>query len=171
MLSFATKKHESIATYIFIRWSFSLGFSYDFFGCRLRAEDNKRRGGETVTRGRPRDLKTAQTPEFMAAGQSKVTCISHKFKTDEEGGTGFRIEPPRRGIQQNGKAHASSMVHPTVADKEWNRGGSMKRQTNAELKSRISQTGDLSGDSYRRDSNRDYSTVSLFSPLYLFSVP
>ncbi|XP_010471165.1 PREDICTED: probable serine/threonine-protein kinase At1g09600 [Camelina sativa] len=125
---------------------------------RLRAEDSKRRGGETVTRGRPKDLKTAQTPEFMAAGQSKVTCISHKFKTDEEGGTGFRIEPPRRGIQQNGKAHASSMVHPTVAGKEWNRGGSMKRQTNAELKSRISQTGDLSGESYRRDSNRDYST-------------
>uniref|UniRef100_A0A1J3D0Y2 Putative serine/threonine-protein kinase n=3 Tax=Noccaea caerulescens TaxID=107243 RepID=A0A1J3D0Y2_NOCCA len=127
---------------------------------KLRVEDNnKRRGGETVTRGRPKDLKTAQTPEFMAAGQSKVTCISHKFKTDEDGGTGFRIEPPRRGIQQNGHGHASSMVHPSVADTEWNRGGSIKRQTNAELKPRISQTGDdLSGGSYRRDSNRDYST-------------
>ncbi|KAL1212473.1 putative serine/threonine-protein kinase [Cardamine amara subsp. amara] len=122
---------------------------------KLRVEDKKRRGGETVTRRRPNDLKTAQTPEFMAAGQSKVTCISHKFKTDEEGGTGFRIEPPRRGIQQNGHAHASSMVHPSVANTEWNRGGSMKRQTNTEMKS---QTGDLAGGSYRRDSNRDYST-------------
>ncbi|KAF8065687.1 hypothetical protein N665_1164s0003 [Sinapis alba] len=126
---------------------------------KQKAEDNKRRGGETVTRGRPKDLKTTQTPEFMAAGKSKVTCISHKFKTDEEGGTGFRIEPPRRGIQQNGYAHASSMVHPSVADTEWNRGGgSIKRQTKAEMKSRISQTGNLSGDSCRRDSNRDYST-------------
>ncbi|KAG2313103.1 hypothetical protein Bca4012_027678 [Brassica carinata] len=126
---------------------------------KLKVEDNKRRGGETVTRGRTKDVKSTQTPEFMAAGQSKVTCISHKFKTDEEGGTGFRIEPPRRGIQKNGYAHASSMVHPSVADTEWNRGGgSIKRQTNAELKSRISQTGALSGDSCRRDSNRDYST-------------
>lgn len=116
-----------------------------------------------MTRGRPKDLKTSQTPEFMDRGQSKVTCISHKFKTDEEGGTGFRIEPPRRGIQQNGYAHAFSMVHPSVANTEWNRGGgSIKRQTNAELKSRISQTGNLSGDSSRRASKRDYSTVSLF---------
>ncbi|KAJ4874863.1 Protein kinase superfamily protein [Raphanus sativus] len=125
---------------------------------KVKAEDNKRRGGETVTRGRQKDLKTAQTPEFIAAGQSKVTCISHKFKTDEEGGTGFRIEPPRRGIQQNGYGHASTMVHPSVSDTEWNRGGSIRRQTNAELKSRITQTGDLSGDSCRRGSNRDYST-------------
>ncbi|RID55813.1 hypothetical protein BRARA_G03054 [Brassica rapa] len=125
---------------------------------KVRAEDKKRRGGETVARGRPKDLKTAQTPEFMVAGQSKVTCISHKFKTDEEGGTGFRIEPPRRGIQQNGYAHASTVVHPSVADTEWNRGGSIKRQTNAELKSRVTQTGDLPGDSCRRSSSRDYST-------------
>ncbi|CAN6852330.1 unnamed protein product [Brassica oleracea] len=126
---------------------------------KLRAEDNKRRGGETVTRGRPKDLKSTQTPELMARGQSKVTCISHKFKTDEEGGTGFRIEPPRRGIQQNGYAHASSMVHPSVANSEWNiGGGSIKRKTNAELKSRISQTGNVSGDSCRRASKRDYST-------------
>ncbi|KAL0700727.1 hypothetical protein Bca4012_056849 [Brassica carinata] len=126
---------------------------------QLRAEDKKRRRGETVTRGQPKDVKTAQTPESMAAGQSKVTCISHKFKTDEEGGTGFRIEPPRRGgSQQNGYAQASSMVHPSVADTEWNRGGSIRRQTNAELKSRIVQTGNLSGDSCRRGSNRDYST-------------
>ncbi|CAH8359449.1 unnamed protein product [Eruca vesicaria subsp. sativa] len=116
---------------------------------KVKAEDKKRRGGETVTRGRGKDLKTAQTPEFIAAGQSKVTCISHKFKTDEEGGTGFRIEPPRKGIQQNGYAHASTMVHPSVAGTEWNRGGSIKRQTNAEPKS---------GDSCRRSSNRDYST-------------
>ncbi|KAJ4909505.1 Protein kinase superfamily protein [Raphanus sativus] len=126
---------------------------------KLKVEDNKRRGGETVTRGRTKDAKSTQTPEFMAAGKSKVTCISHKFKTDEEGGTGFRIEPPRRGIQQNGYGHASSMVHPSVANTEWNRGGgSIKRQTNAELKSRISQTGASSGDSCRRVSNRDYST-------------
>ncbi|CAH8352938.1 unnamed protein product [Eruca vesicaria subsp. sativa] len=51
-----------------------------------KTEDKKRRGGERVTRGRGKDLKTAQTPEFIAAGQSKVPCISHKFKTDEEGG-------------------------------------------------------------------------------------
>ncbi|CAN8239348.1 unnamed protein product [Cochlearia groenlandica] len=125
---------------------------------KLRVEDRKKRGGETVTRGRTKDLKTAHTPEFMEAGQSKVTCISHKFKTDEEGGTGFRIEPPRRGIQQNGKAHASSMVHPSVADTEWNRGGSIKRETNVEAKS--SQRGEFSGDSCRRDSNREYSTVN-----------
>ncbi|KAJ4873274.1 Protein kinase superfamily protein [Raphanus sativus] len=125
---------------------------------KLRAEDKKRRRGETVTSGQPRDVKTAQTPELTAAGQSKVTCISHKFKTDEEGGTGFRIEPPRRGgSQQNGHAQASSVVHPSVADTEWNRGGSIRRQTNAELKSRIVQTGNLSGDSCRGGSNRDYS--------------
>ena len=119
-----------------------------------------------MTRGRPKDLKSTQTPELMARGQSKVTCISHKFKTDEEGGTGFRIEPPRRGIQQNGYAHASSMVHPSVANSEWNiGGGSIKRKTNAELKSRISQTGNVSGDSCRRASKRDYSTVSLFLAL------
>lgn len=116
-----------------------------------------------MTRGRTKDVKSTQTPEFMAAGKSKVTCISHKDKTDEEGGTGFRIEPPRRGIQQNGYGHASSMVHPSVANTEWNRGGgSIKRQTNTELKSRISQTGASSGDSCRRVSNRDYSTVRLF---------
>ncbi|KAF8115400.1 hypothetical protein N665_0027s0016 [Sinapis alba] len=128
---------------------------------KVKAEDNKRRGGETVTRGRPKHLKTAQTPEFMGAGQSKVTCISHKFKTDEEGGTGFRIEPPRRGIQQNGYAHASTMVHPSVANAEWNRGGSTKRQTDAELKS---------GDSCRRSSSRDYSTVSLALPFSSYSL-
>lgn len=110
-----------------------------------------------MTRGQPKDVKTVQTPELMAAGQSKVTCISHKFKTDEEGGTGFRIEPPRRGgSQQNGYVQASSVVHPSVADTEWNRGGIIKRQTNADMKSRIVQTGNLSGGS-----NRDYSTVSL----------
>ncbi|CAN7053084.1 unnamed protein product [Brassica rapa subsp. trilocularis] len=126
---------------------------------KLRAEDKKRRRGETVTRGQPKDLKTAKTPELMTAGQSKVTCISHKFKTDEEGGTGFRIEPPRReGFHQNGYAQASSVVHPSVSDTEWNRGGSIKRQTNAEMKSRIVQTGNLSGDSCRSGSNRDYST-------------
>ena len=123
-----------------------------------------------MTRGRPKDIKNAQTPEFMVAGQSKVTCISHKFKTDEEGGTGFRIEPPRKGIQQNGYAHASTVVHPSVADTEWNRGGSIKRETNAELKSRVTQTGDLPGDSCRRSSSRDYSTVSLTFPFSSYSV-
>ena len=124
-----------------------------------------------MTRGQPKDVKTVQTPALMAAGQSKVTCISHKFKTDEEGGTGFRIEPPRRGgSQQNGYAQASSVVHPSVADTEWNRGGSIKRKTNAELKSRVTQTGDLSGDSGRRSSSRDYSTVSLTSPFSSYSV-
>ncbi|CAH8337814.1 unnamed protein product [Eruca vesicaria subsp. sativa] len=75
-LSFATKKQEN------------------------KACSSKGMVKREVTRGRGKDLKTAQTPEFIAARQSKVMCISHKFKTDEECGTCFTIEPLRKGIQQ-----------------------------------------------------------------------
>lgn len=62
-------------------------------------------------------MKAVQTPEFGTQGQPNTTSVSHKYNAQEDGGSGFLIEPPR-GAKQNGYSHASSAIHPRTS---WNK--------------------------------------------------
>lgn len=97
------------------------------FDARLRNEEARRRkadtvrgrGPESVRRG-SRDTKQVPTPEFenhndlSLQKHSNAKTSSHKYSPHEDGGSGFRMEPPR-GVRQNGYAHSTSMVHPSAA--------------------------------------------------------
>ena len=53
--------------------------------------------------------------------QANAKTSSHKYSSPpEESGSGFRMEPPR-GARQNGYAHSSSMVHPSVGGSSSNK--------------------------------------------------
>ncbi|XP_062099909.1 probable serine/threonine-protein kinase At1g09600 [Humulus lupulus] len=87
---------------------------------RRRADTVKGRGPESVRRG-SRDANQLPTPEFeddedtSMQKHSNAKTSSHKYSSPpEDGGSGFRMEPPR-GERQNGYAHSSSMVHPSAA--------------------------------------------------------
>ncbi|KAF4390323.1 hypothetical protein G4B88_024329 [Cannabis sativa] len=68
-----------------------------------------------------RDANQLPTPEFedeqdtsLQKHSNAKTSSSHKYSsTPDDGGSGFRMEPPRGERQNNGYAHSSSMVHPS----------------------------------------------------------
>nr|QYW07104.1 cyclin-dependent kinase like 5 [Dimocarpus longan] len=95
---------------------------------RQRADAIKGRGPESIRRG---DLKAVRTPEFSAQGQPKTTSVSHKYNAQDEGGSGFLIEPPR-GAKKNGYSQPSSVVHPNAS---WSKNTGSARN-NAEFSSR-----------------------------------
>ncbi|KAF5479419.1 hypothetical protein F2P56_000239 [Juglans regia] len=86
---------------------------------RRKAETVKGRGSEYVRRGLG-DTKVVPTPEFTAQGQSNSKTSSHKYDPLEDGGSGFRMEPPR-GASQSGYSHSNSMVHPKAVGSSWNK--------------------------------------------------
>ncbi|KAM6544081.1 hypothetical protein CsatB_008528 [Cannabis sativa] len=87
---------------------------------KRRADTVKGRGPESVRRG-SRDANQLPTPEFedeqdtsLQKHSNAKTSSSHKYSsTPDDGGSGFRMEPPRGERQNNGYAHSSSMVHPS----------------------------------------------------------
>ncbi|KAL6961940.1 [pyruvate dehydrogenase (acetyl-transferring)] kinase [Sarracenia purpurea var. burkii] len=100
------------------------------FDVKLREEEARRRKAESV-KGRvpesvrgPRERKDVPTPEFDVQGQvtlqgdSNPKSISVKYNPQEDGGSGFPIDPPR-GHGKNGFSHSASMVHPSVAGYRW----------------------------------------------------
>ncbi|KAF3447404.1 hypothetical protein FNV43_RR12590 [Rhamnella rubrinervis] len=125
---------------------------------RRRADTVKGRGPESVRRG-SRDIKEVPTPEFTAQGdvslqeQSNATTIRHKYIPQEDGGSGFLIEPPKVA-RPNGYSHSSSMVHPAAVGSSWSKTGSSKRD-NPELRTHSSHVhqaaADLSNSSIKRD--------------------
>ncbi|KAL5559845.1 hypothetical protein UlMin_036056 [Ulmus minor] len=109
------------------------------FDARLRNEEARRRkadavkgrGPESVRRGLG-DSKQAGTPEFGEHGeicmqkQPNAKASSHKYSPQEEGGSGFRIEP-LVVARQNGYTHSSSMLHPSAMGSSWNKTGESSR--------------------------------------------
>ncbi|KAG2714113.1 hypothetical protein I3760_03G010600 [Carya illinoinensis] len=97
------------------------------FDAKLRGQEEKRRKAETV-KGRGSeyvrrgfgDTKVVPTPEFNAQGQSNSKTSSHKYDPLEDGGSGFRMEPPG-GASQSGYSHSNSMVHPKAVGASWNK--------------------------------------------------
>ncbi|KAL5843353.1 hypothetical protein ACOSQ4_009311 [Xanthoceras sorbifolium] len=110
---------------------------------RQRADAVKGRGPESIRRG---DLKAVRTPEFSPQGQPKTTSVSHKYNAQDDGGSGFLIEPSR-GAKQNGLSHASSAIHPSAS---WNKNRGSGRN-NAELLGQRTQMQRAAADSSKRD--------------------
>ncbi|XP_050215452.1 probable serine/threonine-protein kinase At1g09600 [Mercurialis annua] len=96
---------------------------------RKREEAGKVRLAETVRRG-SRDLK-AESPEFIATGQTKTTSTSYKYDLQEDAGSGFRIEPPI-GAKYNGFSQSNSMIHPSAAGLSVNKNSGPSRNSNVE---------------------------------------
>ncbi|KAK9269822.1 hypothetical protein L1049_025395 [Liquidambar formosana] len=86
---------------------------------RRRAEAIKGRGPDSVRRG-SREAKAMPSPEFNAKGQVSVQgqSTSHKYDLEEEGGSGFPLEPPR-GTTQNAFSHSTSMIQPSAVGSSW----------------------------------------------------
>ncbi|XP_015580183.2 probable serine/threonine-protein kinase At1g09600 [Ricinus communis] len=96
---------------------------------RKREEAGKVRGAESVRRG-SRDLK-AESPEFIPQGQTKTTSTSYKYDIQEDGGSGFRIEPPR-GAKHLVISQCSSMIHPCAVQSSINKNVGSSRHNNME---------------------------------------
>ncbi|KAF8411919.1 hypothetical protein HHK36_004477 [Tetracentron sinense] len=88
---------------------------------RKRAEAVKGRGPESVRRG-SRESKAVAAPDAneelqvslqKRQGQSKPKSNSEKYNPQEDGGSGFPMEPPR-GTTQNGFSHSGSLIHPSA---------------------------------------------------------
>ncbi|PON74527.1 GPCR kinase [Parasponia andersonii] len=120
---------------------------------RRRAETVKGRGPESVRRG-SRDANQLPTPEFddeedtsSLQKQSNAKTSSHKYSSPlEDSGSGFRMEPPR-GARQNGYAHSSSMVHPSVAGSSWNKTADNSTRKKSELRTQRSHLPQAPADS------------------------
>lgn len=88
------------------------------FDAKRRDEEAKRKTESLKGRG-PQSVRTDSrqsrpTPEFNPHGQSSnPKSSSQKHNPNEDGGSGFPIEPPR-GPARNGFHHSSSMIHPSA---------------------------------------------------------
>ncbi|KAL9345077.1 hypothetical protein Peur_062752 [Populus x canadensis] len=117
---------------------------------RQKAEAVKGRGPESVRRGSG-DTKKAPTSEFTAQGQPKTICSSYKYNIQEDGGSSFRIEPPRVS-KKNGLEHSASVIHHSAVGLSLNKSVDCT-ENNPELrskKSRVSQSGEISSSSLKK---------------------
>ncbi|KAL3578169.1 hypothetical protein D5086_019673 [Populus alba] len=117
---------------------------------RQKAEAVKGRGPESVRRGSG-DTKKAPTSEFTAQGQPKTICSSYKYNIQEDGGSSFRIEPPRVS-KKNGLEHSASVIHHSAVGLSLNKSVDCT-ENNPELrskKSHVSQSGEISSSSLKK---------------------
>ncbi|KAK1323038.1 putative serine/threonine-protein kinase [Acorus calamus] len=93
---------------------------------RQRAASVKGRGSESGRRG-SRDSKAVPTPDANAElqvslqrrqGQSNSKSSSEKYNPQEDGGSGFPIDPPKAAAQ-NGFSHSGTFMHPNTSS--WNK--------------------------------------------------
>ncbi|KAL9382382.1 hypothetical protein Peur_025417 [Populus x canadensis] len=115
---------------------------------RQKAEAVKGRGPESVRRGSG-DTKKAPTSEFTAQGQPKTICSSYKYNIQEDGGSSFRIEPPRAS---KGLEHSASVIHHSAVGLLLNKSVDCT-ENNPELrskKSHVSQSGEISSSSLKK---------------------
>lgn len=136
------------------------------FNVRRKAEAVKGLGAESVRRC-SREIKAVPTPEFVAQVQSKNISTSHKYDAPEEGGSGFRIEPPRGNLQNGSYNYTGSMIHPKAA---WNNNGAASTRNPVESRAHRPQViVDLNSSSHRRDDRGYVATVriNLLGPFYL----
>lgn len=148
------------------------------FDAKLRDEEARRRkattvkghGTESVRRG-SRDTNAVPTPEFNAQGdislKSNPKASSHKYDPLEDGGSGFRMEPPR-GVRQNGFCCSSSMVHPCAVGSSWKKTAAPARNSGESQvqKSHIPQAalGKEPGMGYVPKKNRIHYSGPLMPP-------
>ncbi|KAF8376924.1 hypothetical protein HHK36_030295 [Tetracentron sinense] len=95
---------------------------------RKREEAVKGRGPEFVRSG-SRKFKAMPAPDANAElqeslqkfqGRSNPKSNSEKYNSQEDGGSGFPIEPPR-GTAQNGFSPSGSLINPSEFGSSWNK--------------------------------------------------
>ncbi|KAK1287143.1 putative serine/threonine-protein kinase [Acorus calamus] len=100
------------------------------FDAKLRDEEARRqreasvkgRGSQSGRRG-SRDSKAVPAPDANAElqrrqGQSNPKSSSEKYNPQEDGGSGFPIDPPKAAAQ-NGFTHSGTFMHPNTSS--WNK--------------------------------------------------
>ncbi|WCJ34871.1 Protein kinase superfamily protein [Euphorbia peplus] len=118
---------------------------------RKRAEAGKGRGTESV-RGNNKN----SPEEFIPQGQTKNTSTSHKYDMQEEGGSGFRIEPAR-GQKKNSLTQTNSMIHPASLVAPSNKSS----KQNPEIRSRDSQAAEDVSNNLSNQKEQRFSGVPM----------
>ncbi|XP_068647149.1 probable serine/threonine-protein kinase At1g54610 isoform X2 [Aristolochia californica] len=94
---------------------------------KQRAAAMKGHGADSMLRG-PIDSKVMPAADANAElrgstqkrnGQSNPKSTSEKYNPEEEGGSGFPLNPPR-GSSANGVSHSGPLYHPNAFGSSWN---------------------------------------------------
>ncbi|KAI3464292.1 hypothetical protein Pfo_020955 [Paulownia fortunei] len=113
---------------------------------KIREEEAKRRKDESVKEcgADARDNSSKHKTIPQGQGQSNKST-SYKYNPQEDSGTGFPIEPPRRNLK-NGYSHSNSVIHPNAVEYSWNKkikddsGHSVPAQTLSSSQHRVELT-------------------------------